>query len=172
MLDVHLLTTDRLPEGWQDQALRSIREAAARSPIPIQLHLLPENQEDFWKARWDGYLLGSAPWATYLDADDWVVPEVFEIIAPFLGGKHDVVTSRGWDYHVDYKRNYETDRGIRFFRRSLIEAADKESTHKCCPSCSMFYDTDNKITLEDRLVHFRVGYDSLAKQWSRKNGLG
>src|SRR5690606_19045038 len=112
-----------------------------------------------------------APWVTYVDMDDWVEPSLFETVAPHLSSPYDVISTKGWDHIVYNGKESPSNRGLRFFRRELVVKADRNNTHECCPSCSMFYLTDDKLALEDRLVHLRVGYTSLAAKWRRGNGV-
>lgn len=171
MIDVHILTTSRLPSDWINQSIASVKSAMALSTVPVSLYFSPEAPGDFWKARWDGYKLGNSEWVTYIDLDDWVDPSLFQVVAPHLLEDVDTLQTKGYDLHVKYGKMYPTDRGVRFHRRKLVEEADYKCTHVCCPSCHMFYTSNNKKTIEDRLATFRVGYDSLAQQWRRKNAV-
>lgn len=172
MIDLHVLTTNRLPSEWVDQCMESIEAAMDRSPVPVELHLTPESVGDFWGARWSGYELGRNEWVTYVDLDDSVDPDLFVVASRHLTPEVDSLQTKGFDFHVEFNKTYPTDRGVRIHRRSLVEESQKECTHLCCPSCHLYAMAENKKTIEDRLITMRVGYSSLAQQWRREHGMG
>lgn len=172
MIDIHLLQTSRLPDpSWQEQALESLYTAVALSPVEVNIHLLEEDPKDFWGARWRGYEVGTSEWVTYLDADDWMEPDTFTILAPHLTSQYDSISTKGTDIVVRTERLYPSDRGMKLHRRSYMKAADRE-VKRCCPSCDLWQGTTNRLELPDRCITMRVGYPSLASEWRKQNGVG
>ena len=84
MLDVHVLTLPDTRRDWQEQCIASVREAAGRSPVPVHVHVVPGVPGHLGAARAAGYAAGSAPWKAYADDDDYVLPDAFEALAPYL----------------------------------------------------------------------------------------
>lgn len=83
-LSVHILTLPDTRRDWLGQCIESVAVAAARSPVPVEVHVLPGVRGHLGLARAAGYAAGSAPWRCYVDDDDYVLPEAFEMLAPHL----------------------------------------------------------------------------------------
>ena len=88
MLDVHILTLPDTRADWQQQCIASVELAASLSDVPVHVHVVPGVRGHLGRARAAGYAAGSAPWKCYADDDDYVLPEAFERLAPYLS--HDV----------------------------------------------------------------------------------
>lgn len=170
MLDVHVLVTHRLPQGWLEQSIGSVFAAARAAPFEVNVHLSPESKEDFWRARWDGYARGSAPWATYVDADDWVEEDAFALLQPHLDGGDATILTGGIAHELSTGRALRTGLGMKVHTRSMIDAADKEAREACCPSCMMLR-SSRVIRIEEAPYHRRVGYRSLGSEWRDQNGM-
>lgn len=83
-LDVHILTLPSTPAEWRDQCVASVLDAASRADYPVHVHVVPGIDGHLGLARARGYAAGSAPWKCYADDDDYVLPDAFERLAPYL----------------------------------------------------------------------------------------
>lgn len=83
-IDVHVLISPDTSRVWVQQCLDSIAQAQVRSPIPVHLFTVAGPVGHIGMGRWHGYGLGSAPYVTYVDDDDYLEPEAFELIAQAL----------------------------------------------------------------------------------------
>lgn len=83
-LDVHVLLSPNTKPEWQQQCLRSIGHAVQRAGFPVHVHPCPAIPGDVGAARAVGYAKGSAPWKTYVDDDDHVLPDAFEVLGQHL----------------------------------------------------------------------------------------
>lgn len=83
-LDVHVLTASDTPCDWQNQCLVSIRNAVKYATFPVHIHVVDAIPGNQGAARAAGYAAGTAPWKTYVDDDDIVLPDAFEILGRHL----------------------------------------------------------------------------------------
>lgn len=93
-LDVHVLVLPDTRQDWQSQALASVRAAAQLADYPVHVHVVPGSREHFGLARGAGYAAGSAPWKTYIDEDDIVLPDAFQVIGRHLEGPEAAILPR------------------------------------------------------------------------------
>lgn len=84
MLDVHILTLPDTRPEWQAEAIESTRKAAACAGFPVHVHIVPGIPGHLGRARAAGYAAGAAPWKAYVDDDDFVLPDAFQKLAPYL----------------------------------------------------------------------------------------
>jgi glycosyltransferase involved in cell wall biosynthesis len=78
MLDVHIAMVQSTPPEWLQQCVGSVLEAARRSPFRVNVHLVQGVPGRIGDARAVGYAQGSEPYVTYVDDDDYILPEAFE----------------------------------------------------------------------------------------------
>lgn len=83
MLDVHILTMPSTPRNWAKQCISSVEEAIASTP-GVHLHVIEGVPGHIGKGRAAGYALGTAPWKTYVDHDDYVLPHAFQKLLEYL----------------------------------------------------------------------------------------
>lgn len=95
MLDVHMLQLDGAKQEWRDQALSTI-------PPNVALHIVPGVPGDTRRLRLEAMLLGSEPYSTYVDEDDWLTAGAVEAVVERLREtrpRYGLVTKeRVWDY--------------------------------------------------------------------------
>ena len=71
MIDVHLLTLPEDRQDWFDQCIRSLQGQ------PITLHVLAGIRGHIGRARDAGFSIGTNPYVSLVDPDDWVTPNGF-----------------------------------------------------------------------------------------------
>lgn len=79
-LDVHVAILPETPCQWVDRCIKSVRIAAERASFPVHIHVVPGEPGHVGIARGRGYACGSAPFVTYVDDDDEVLPEAFAVL--------------------------------------------------------------------------------------------
>ncbi len=84
MLDVHILVSHDTRREWVAQCLDSVHEAADRAGYPVSICMVPGVPGHIGKARAVGYSLGLHPYVTFVDDDDYVLPEAFAQMADAL----------------------------------------------------------------------------------------
>jgi hypothetical protein len=77
MLDVHVAVSESTRVHWVNQCLDSVHEAADRAGYPVQVHTVAGVRGHIGKARASGYALGSYPYVTCVDDDDYLLPDAF-----------------------------------------------------------------------------------------------
>lgn len=94
MLDVHILNYNPHPKWWP-QCLESVKVAIGEAGYKIDLHILP-GSSDFGAARGEGFSKGVNQYATYVDNDDYVLPNAFKCLHASLLKNPDAVFTREW----------------------------------------------------------------------------
>jgi glycosyltransferase involved in cell wall biosynthesis len=84
MIDVHILRSRDTKPEWYKQCLSSVREAADNAGYPVNIHEVPGVPGHIGKARARGYSKGEAKWKTFVDDDDYVLPNAFQALEPHL----------------------------------------------------------------------------------------
>ncbi|WP_052689770.1 hypothetical protein [Xanthomonas albilineans] len=91
MLDVHVLTLHDTPREWVQQRRESIAEAVAAAGYPVHVHEIDGELGHIGRGRARGYALGTQPYVTYIDCDDYVQSGAFAALADALVAGHDAV---------------------------------------------------------------------------------
>lgn len=105
-VDVHIIVYENSNEnGWLDICLESLKDE------PINLYIIeastPLNENFYAKHRYEGYTKGSAPYVSYVDADDYIVPGTYEKCLKEiqkLSFKYDGVCTRERIYYQEENR--------------------------------------------------------------------
>ena len=118
-LDVHVLVMPDTPAAWVTQRRASLDAAVAAAGFQVRVHEVPGVPGHIGLARAAGYAAGDAAYVTYVDDDDWVEPEAFAALVPYLNGVTDAVfthelihsddggvrESAGWHHLCVYRRS-------------------------------------------------------------------
>jgi hypothetical protein len=91
MLDVHVLTLNSSRKDWLRECLESIQIAMERCPFAVNLHLVQGIEGHIGLGRDKGYALGDHPFVTYVDDDDFVLPDAFRNMRDAIQAKPDVI---------------------------------------------------------------------------------
>lgn len=91
MLDVHVLTLEATSWHWVKQRRDSIAEAVAAAGFPVHVHEIDGELGHIGRGRARGYALGTQPYVTYIDCDDYVQPGAFAALADALAAGHEAV---------------------------------------------------------------------------------
>lgn len=98
MLDVHILTLPTSNKKWFAQCLASVEEARLRADYEVNVFVTDGVEGHIGKGRKKGYALGNSPWKTYVDDDDYILPEAFKVLGQHL---HKDVTAIAPREHVE-----------------------------------------------------------------------
>lgn len=130
MLDVHILNYDPNPEFWK-QCIDSVNVAVNNANYPIAIHIT-NGDINFGKARHEAYRLGIYPYVTFVDNDDYLLPQAFSILEPVLYQNPDAIFTRELQLGIDGKiRSVISGRHhLQIYKRSML--IDHESQGDFC----------------------------------------
>lgn len=77
MLDCHIIVSADTRRDWVTQCLDSVHGAADRAGYPVAVHVVDGVPGNIGKARTAGYALGTDPYVTCVDDDDYLLPDAF-----------------------------------------------------------------------------------------------
>jgi glycosyltransferase involved in cell wall biosynthesis len=83
-LDVHVLYLPTNNKVWFEQCRKSIDEAVSNAGFEVNVFYLPGVRGDLASARQAGYAKGKSRWKTFIDDDDYVLPEAFRDVGKYL----------------------------------------------------------------------------------------
>lgn len=83
-LDVHVLKMEYTPHDVVSKCVSSINAAAEHAGYPVHVHVIDGVYGNLGEARRRGYSLGTAPYVTHVDDDDFVDVDAFSVLAPLL----------------------------------------------------------------------------------------
>lgn len=130
MIDVHVLVMDYTPREWVEQCRDSIDVAIERAGFPVFAHFIPGIPGHIGKARAAGYSLGSQPYATYVDDDDYMLPDGFRVLKAALESGAPAIYGRELQLQNGHLRPHSGRHNLMVTRRDrLIDCA----AWKGCP---------------------------------------
>lgn len=93
MLDLHVLLHHKNAE-WNTQCRSTIAAAVGQAPYPVAVHYLQGEDGHIGRGRARGYALGQHPYVTYVDHDDYLLPDALEALWPALQEQPDAIFPR------------------------------------------------------------------------------
>ena len=87
MIDVHVLTHSATRPEWLAQCLASLADE------PCTVHVVEGVERNIAAGREKGFALGSHPFVTFVDSDDYVLPGCMTVMCESLQ-KHDAAVAR------------------------------------------------------------------------------
>lgn len=111
-IDVHMLRSADENITWYNQCMNSL------DGQPINIHHVNGVDGDMRRARYNGFMTGSAPYISFVDVDDYVMPEVYDRCLtvmqqnPHIGGvytlsNHIKVASDGREFNKGLLHPYK-----------------------------------------------------------------
>lgn len=169
MIDVHIIVSHDTRPEWLAQCLGSVRIAADLADFPVVIHQVPGVPGHIGKARASGYSLGSHPYVTCVDDDDYVLPNVFtQMESAIHRGVSAVCTPEwidrnGWDRREKGRARHHL---IAYRRDVLID----HTQWVCCGDIAQIsVIPDDAIDLQERTYVHRIYPDSRARVLRRVN---
>lgn len=131
MLDVHVLTLPTSRPDWLSQCVDSVYEAAKAADFPVGVHLVDGDIGHIGRGRARGYAMGDHPYVTYVDHDDYLLPNAFAVLGESMrSGAESVAPGEihernGYRYHVHQRHH------LIAYRRSIAEGFNHAAWHVC-----------------------------------------
>lgn len=172
MLDVHILVSNDTRRDWVAQSLASVRDAISRANYPIEMHVLQGVPGHIGKGRAKGYSLGSAPWKTYVDDDDYVLPNAFVDLKKYLD--KDVAAIFTCEHTEQNGRLHPfvtPEHHLQVYREDLVRNYDHHLASMSDVWCRELAKRDPRgfLSVDDVTYVHRVYYDSKARVLRRAN---
>jgi hypothetical protein len=79
-LDVHVANIPTIPREWLETCISSLEKARELADYPVNIHVFDGIAGHIGESRKLGYSMGKAKYVTYVDADDYVLPEAFSCL--------------------------------------------------------------------------------------------
>lgn len=92
-LDVHIALIDSVSKEWVNQCIESVNIAAKNAEYEVNVHIFDGIVDHIGKARQLGYSFGSANYMTYVDCDDYILPNAFSCLHDSLKVGADLITT-------------------------------------------------------------------------------
>lgn len=160
MLDIHILNYKPNPIFWA-QCIASVETAINNADYPINLHVT-KGYPDFGKARAEGFSSGGYPYVTYVDNDDYVLPDAFQILKPALEQKPDALFTRELQLCLDGQLRTITPgrHHLQVYNRKVL--IDHQKAGQLC-DLQQLRSVDNKrcIDLPDQVYVWRTNPNSM-----------
>lgn len=90
MLDLHVLLHHHNAE-WNTQCRSTITMAVHNAPFAVEVHYLEGEHGHIGRGRARGYALGTNPYVTYVDHDDYLLPDALQALWPALQQSPDAI---------------------------------------------------------------------------------
>lgn len=123
MLDVHVIVHPSTPSHWVAHCMDSVREAVHRAGFEVVVRELAAHGEHIGRERMRGYALGSHPFVTSVDDDDWIEPDTFHVLADALASNPPAVTTRCMAHQNGHSWVLPWRTNLRVFRRDVAQSA-------------------------------------------------
>jgi hypothetical protein len=167
MLDCHIIVSDDTPKDWVMQCLDSVYEAADRASFPVVVHTVNGVSGHIGRARAAAYSLGSQPYVTCVDDDDYVLPHAFSQMSDALhSGVSAVCTPEQTLQNVHLSPGAPRHHLIAYRRELLID-------HTQWPSCGdvaqMHVIGADAVNMPSPAYVHRLYMDSKARVMRRAN---
>jgi hypothetical protein len=91
MIDVHIILRTDTPLAWRQQCLESASKAAVMAGYPVFIHPVDAVAGHIGQARANGYAQGSQSFVTYVDDDDYLLPNAFAVLNDALASTPDAI---------------------------------------------------------------------------------
>lgn len=153
-LDLHVLVMDYTPRAWLEQCRASIAEAAAAVDFPVHVHYVPGVVGHIGLARQRGYAQGSAPFMTYVDDDDYVLPHAFACLEGAMRSDPAVIFTREIREQNGHQFKSDMRHHLAVYRRDVLAGFDYQA-HPTMIDVKTA-DHANRLGAEDVLEHVYV----------------
>ena len=172
MLDVHVLVSNDTRRDWIAQSLASVRDAIERADYPIELYVLNGIPGHIGKGRAKAYALGSAKWKTYVDDDDYVLPNAFVDLKKYLDKDVCAIfTCERVEQNGRLHPFIQREHHLQVYRDDLVRGYDHDLISMSDVWCHELAKRDPRgfLSVEDVTYVHRVYYDSKARVLRRAN---
>jgi glycosyltransferase involved in cell wall biosynthesis len=119
-VDIHSLVLEQTNRDWVNKMRDSVQVAIERSPFPVHYHEVNGVLGNLGLVRAKGYSLGQAPYVTFVDDDDYLLPEAFEVVAEALAQQPAAVFPAEHTLQNGQLTYYMRRHHLPLYRRELI----------------------------------------------------
>lgn len=102
-----------------------------RAPFPVTLHVLDGVQGHIGAGRKAGFSRGSAPFATYVDDDDYLLPSAFAAIEPAMARSPAAVFTGETQEQNGHRREFAGRHHLAVYRRDVLPLVDLSLWFAC-----------------------------------------
>lgn len=172
MLDVHILISKDTRPDWVSQCLSSVREAIEKADYHIEMHVLPGVPGHIGKGRAKAYALGSGRWKTYVDDDDYVLPNAFVDLGKYLDKDVAAIfTCEQTEQNGKIHTFVTPEHHLQVYRDDLVHGYDHHLPSMSDVWCRELAKKDPRgfLSVDDVTYVHRVYYDSKARVMRRAN---
>ncbi len=124
MLDVHVLTLPGTPAAWVEQRRASIAVAAHEAGFPVTVSEVRGIRGHIGQARVAAFALGTHPFVTYVDDDDYLMPNAFACLRSALEADPAAIFTGELVDTAGRLKPRHARHNMTVVRRSIAEAAD------------------------------------------------
>lgn len=167
MLDVHIIVSHNTPPHWQNQCRGSVRIAAGMAGFTVVLHEVQGIIGHIGKARAAGYALGTQPYATCVDDDDYVLPHAFLQMAQALRSGASAVCTPEYALQNGHFGNGRARHHLIAYRRDIL--IDHTQWPCCGDVAQMQRIGPDAVDLPERAYVHRLYSTSKARVMRRAN---
>lgn len=144
-LDIHVLYLDGLNPCWLAQCLGSIRYAMSLSALKVNLFVLPGVPGHLGQARMLGYGKGQAPYVSFIDSDDYILPRAFQCLEEPLRDRPDAIFPSELHWQNGYFLRGNQRHHLPIYARHLII---DQSEYKSCGDVAQIQSVANRNVVE------------------------
>lgn len=159
MLDVHVLIHPDTRADWVAQCLESVESATANAGYPVAVHPVRVDADGhIGRSRASAYALGSHPYVTNVDDDDWIEPDAFAVLADALQTDAPAIYTRAWTWQNGKRCTSDLRQFLRVFRRDVTASMDF-GPWPICDSTALIAHADTigaAIDLPSRAYNYRL----------------
>ena len=164
MLDVIVTISADTPAAWVAQCLASVQRARANASYPIRIVEQPGVPGHVGRAMVQGFARTTAPYVTWVDDDDWVLPNAFSCLTPHFGLQPAAICAR----EIQYASNgsvelCEQRHHLSAWRRDVVARAPL-AEHRASTLPVLFEQAGDAVADEMSWVYMRrIRYSGAAK---------
>lgn len=168
MLDVHVLVMATTPKSWVDQCISSVMHESLQAPFPVEVHIMDGIPGHIGEARNKGYAMGSHPYVSYVDDDDYILPNAFVQMRDALLSESSVIFTPELTLQNGWLRSGETRHHLVAYPRSSII---DHSPYKVCGDMAQMLHASRECHPTDLPNHGYVHrlYESGGRQLRRQH---
>lgn len=128
MLDVITIHSTDTPTGWFNRCARTIKEAAAAAPFPVNHIVVPGVPGNIGQAMHDGLGQSAGSYVAWVDDDDFVLPNAFTVLTDAMKREPNAVCARELQLHANGNvMPFAGRHHLTAWRRDLFARADLPS---------------------------------------------
>lgn len=171
MLDIHVLKLPGLPIEYEEQRRSSLEVAIASAGFPVKVHEVPGIAGDFGTARSNGYSVGSYPYVSFVDEDDFVTADAFSCLVKALDQKPDAIFTGEIVLQKGNSFTRNRRHSLAVYRRDLIDhTLLKRWNFRADSAMSALAERGTVIDVPDHVYVYRHRSDSPAKIYGGSHG--